>query len=94
MKNEIELYERLARIEVAQALSFGNAMVAKYYIYWCIDNLRNCINSEHPYSVASSDIRYRTFVIELLKQVRDKMENPEEILGNIITGNYKLRITN
>ena len=63
---EIEMFEKLAKAEVEQAkrmfIDFG---IANEYLLNCINGLRDIISNENPFTPATSDMRYRAFVLNI-----------------------------
>ena len=84
MKNtEIEVWVRMAEIEVLTAKELDTIP----YLLHCINGLREIIANENPYSIATSDIRYRTFVLKILREYQ-KQGLPDfgVLVGRVLIG--------
>ena len=66
---EIEVWKRMAEIEVLTAKELDSSISIPYLLF-CINGLRKIISNENPYSIATSDMRYRTFVLKVLSEYR------------------------
>jgi len=75
--------------EVKQAKEFGGEL-GSLYLLSCIRSLWDIIADKNPYSHASSDLRYRAFVIAVLKEYQ-KQELPDfgGFFRRVLLGRYK-----
>ena len=72
---EIEIWKRIAESEVLTVKELDSSISIPYLLF-CINGLREIISNENPYSIATSDMRYRAFVLKVLSEYK-KQELPD-----------------
>jgi len=89
IQTEVKIYESLAKAEVKQAKLFVNFGIANDYLLNCIYGLREIISHENPYAPATSDMRYRTFVIKILiEHKKQELPNYGEFMAKVLLGKW------
>ena len=85
---EIEIWKKLAKLDVLQAKEFGEH--SNLFLIAMYNKVRDIFSKENPLALPSSDIRYRTYVVEILKQLQKQgLQNFESFFAYLMTGRLK-----
>ena len=86
-KSEINIWKEMAKLEVETAKELS--VYANSYLLLIIKELLKIISKENPYTIPTADIRYRSFVIEILSEYR-KQNLPDYRIfyARVLLGKY------